>query len=65
MRVQRTILAECWKPTFALNQVPRYTELRREIVRHLRLHNHDRAHNRRHTGGRTPAEILHAAKMFP
>jgi transposase InsO family protein len=63
-RVQRTILEECWKPSFARYLVPKYMGLRRELVRYLELYNHDRAHNGRLTRGRTPAEVLGAAKMF-
>jgi transposase InsO family protein len=63
-RVQRTILEECWKPSFARYLVPRYMGLRRELVRYLELYNHDRVHNGRLTRGRTPAEVLGAAKMF-
>lgn len=63
-RVQRTILEECWKPSFARYLVPKYMGLRRELVRYLEIYNHDRAHNGRLTRGRTPAEVLGAAKMF-
>jgi transposase InsO family protein len=63
-RVQRTILEECWKPSFARYLVPKYMGLRRELVRYLKTYNHDRAHNGRLTRGRTPAEVLGAAKMF-
>ena len=63
-RVQRTILEECWKPTFARYLVPKYMGLRRELERYLRLYNYDRAHNGRLTRGRTPAEVLGAAKMW-
>jgi len=63
-RVQRTILEECWKPSFARYLVPKYMGLRRELERYLLLYNHDRAHNGRLTKGRTPAEVLGAAKMY-
>ena len=63
-RVQRTILEECWKPTFARYLVPKYMGLRRELERYLRLYNYDRTHNGRLTRGRTPAEVLGAAKMW-
>jgi transposase InsO family protein len=63
-RVQRTILEECWKPSFARYLVPKYMGLRRELVRYLDIYDHDRAHNGRLTRGRTPAEVLGAAKMF-
>jgi hypothetical protein len=38
--------------------------LRRELERYLRLYNYDRTHNGRHTKGRSPAEVLGAAKMW-
>jgi len=63
-RVQRTILEECWKPSFARYLVPKYMGLRRELVRYLDIYNYDRVHNGRLTRGRTPAEVLGAAKMF-
>jgi transposase InsO family protein len=63
-RVQRTILDECWKPAFARYLVPKYMGLRRELDRYLSLYNYDRAHNGRLTRGRTPAEVLGAAKMY-
>jgi len=63
-RVQRTILEECWKPAFARYLIPKYMGLRRELERYLQLYNYDRAHNGRHTRGRTPAEVLGAAKMY-
>ena len=63
-RVQRTILDECSKPSFACYLVPRYMGLRRELERHLRLYNHDRAHNERLTNSRIPAEVLGADKMW-
>jgi transposase InsO family protein len=63
-RVQRTILEECWKPAFARYLIPKYMGLRRELVRYLELYNYDRAHNGRLTRGRTPAEVLGAAKMW-
>jgi hypothetical protein len=44
--------------------VPKYMGLRRELARSLKLHNCDRAHNGRLTKGRTPAEVLGAAKMW-
>jgi len=63
-RVQRTILDECWKPSFARYLVPKYMGLRRELERYLELYNYDRTHNGRLTKGRTPAEVFGAAKMF-
>ena len=63
-RVQRTILDECWKPSFARYLIPKYMGLRRELERYLRLYNYDRTHNGRLTKGRTPADVLGAAKMY-
>ena len=62
-RVQRTILEECWRPSFARSLVPRYTALRRDLEAYLDYYNFDRAHTGRHTKGRTPAEVLGARKM--
>ena len=63
-RVQRTILEECWKPAFARYLIPKYMGLRRELERYLAYYNFDRAHTGRLTAGRTPAEVLGAAKMY-
>ena len=62
-RVQRTILEECWRPSFARSLVPRFTALRRDLEAYLDYYNFDRAHTGRHTNGRTPAEVLGAWKM--
>lgn len=62
-RVQRTILEECWRPSFARSLVPRLTALRRDLVSYLDYYNYDRAHTGRHTKGRIPAEVLGARKM--
>jgi transposase InsO family protein len=53
-RVQRTVLEECWRPSFARSMIPKYTALRRDLVQYLRFYNFDRAHTGRHTavGGR-------------
>jgi len=63
-RVQRTILDECWKPSFARYLIPKYMGLRHELERYLLLNNYDRTHNGRLTRGRTPAEVPGAAKMW-
>ena len=63
-RLQGTLLEECWKPAFARYLVPRYTGLRRDLTRYLAYYNHDRAHTGRWTRGRTPAEVIGAAKMW-
>ena len=65
-RVQRTILEECWRPTFARSLVPRYTALRRDLQSYLAYYNHERAHTGRMNKGRTPAEVVYGArKMDP
>ena len=64
-RVQRTILEECWRPTFARSLVPKLTALRRDLETYLDYYNYDRAHTGRHTRGRTPAEVLGARKTRP
>ncbi len=64
-RVHRTILEECWRPTFARSTIPRLTALRRDLEGYLAYYNYDRAHTGRHTNGRTPAEVLGASKMRP
>ncbi len=63
-RVQRTILDECWKPTFARYLLPKQTGLRRELERLLHDYNTDRAHNGRSTKGRVPDAVLGKAKTF-
>ena len=42
-RVQHAILEECWEPSFVRCLAPKYMGLRREVVRHLEIYNHDRA----------------------
>jgi transposase InsO family protein len=64
-RVQRTILEECWRPSFARSLVPKLTALVRDLDSYLEYYNYDRAHTGRHTKGRTPAQVLGARKMRP
>ncbi len=65
-RVQRTILEECWRPTFARAMVPRYTALRRDLAAYLNYYNFERAHTGRRNAGRPPAELVYGArKMRP
>lgn len=63
-RVQRTILEECWKPSFARYLVPKYTGLRHDLKRYLHYYNSDRAHTGRRNQGRTPEDVLGKAKMW-
>jgi transposase InsO family protein len=65
-RVQRTILEECWRPSFARSLVPKLTGLTRDLAAYLRFYNEERAHTGRLTAGRTPLEALVGArKMRP
>ena len=65
-RVQRTILEECWRPTFARSVVARYTALRRDLQSYLAYYNNERAHTGRLNKGRTPSEVVYGArKMDP
>ena len=63
-RVQLTILEECWKPTFARYLIPKYTGLRLDLERYLKIYNTDRPHHGRLTKGRTPEEIFGKVKMW-
>lgn len=65
-RVQRTILEECWRPSFARSLVPKLTGLTRDLAAYLRFYNEERAHTGRLTNGRTPLEaLIGARKMRP
>lgn len=61
-QVQKTILDECWRPSFARSPVPKYTALRRNLVDYLGLFNFERAHDGRYTRHRTPAELVYGAR---
>jgi len=63
-RVQQTILEECWKPAFARHLIPKYTGLRRDLLRYLDYYNFERAHTGRWNRGRTPGEVLGKAKCY-
>jgi len=65
-RVQRTILEECWRPSFARSLVPRIGGLERDLASYLRFYNEERAHTGRYTKGRTPWQtLIGARKMRP
>jgi transposase InsO family protein len=65
-RVQRTILEECWRPSFARSLVPKIGGLSRDLEAYLRFYNEERAHTGRLTRGRTPYEaLIGARKMRP
>ena len=53
-QVQRTILEECWRPSFVPSLVPKYTALRRDLERYLAYFNWHRARTGRHTKGEIP-----------
>jgi transposase InsO family protein len=61
-RVQRTILEECWRPSFARSLVPKLGGLVRNLEAYLRFYNEERAHTGRLTNGRTPLEALIGAR---
>lgn len=63
-RVQRTILEECWRPTFARALVPRLTALRRDLKAYLRYYNDDRPNTGRFARGRIPADIVFGANKM-
>jgi transposase InsO family protein len=65
-RVQRTILEECWRPSFARSLVPKIGSLVRDLAGYLRFYNEERAHTGRLTGGQTPLHaLIGARKMRP
>lgn len=63
-RVQRTILEECWRPTFARALVPKLTGLQRDLVAYLRYYNDDRSNTGRFARGRIPADIVFGANKM-
>ncbi len=63
-RAHKTILDECWKPAFARYLIPKYTGLRLDLERFVRLYNTDRPHRGRHTRGRIPQQIIGKVKMW-
>lgn len=65
-RAQRTILEECWRPSFARSLVPKLNGLSRDLAAYLRYYNEERAHTGRLTKGRTPLQaLIGARKMRP
>ncbi len=64
--LHKTILDECWRPSFARYLHTRYSGLRHDLATYLNTYNTDRAHNGRITQGRIPADIIDPAhKMTP
>jgi transposase InsO family protein len=65
-RLHRTILEECWRPTFARYLQVRFSGLRRDLAHYLHDYNFDREHHGRITQGRRPADLVYGArKMEP
>jgi transposase InsO family protein len=62
--LHRTILDECWRPTFARYLHPRLGGLRRELDTYLSFYNFDRVHHGRLTGGQIPADIVYGARKM-
>jgi transposase InsO family protein len=52
-RIQRTILEEYWRPSFARSLVPKVTALQRDLVQYLDYYNFERARTGRHHLGLT------------
>jgi transposase InsO family protein len=65
-RAQRTVLEECWRPSFARSLAPKSTALRRDLEQYLDYFNFERAHTGRLTKGRPPGEVVYGSrKMRP
>jgi transposase InsO family protein len=65
-RLHKTILDECWRPSFARYLHISYGGLRRDLAEYVQLYNTDRTHNGRITKGRIPTDIIDPAhKMRP
>jgi transposase len=60
----KTILEECWRPSFARYMHPRLTGLRRELDTYLAFYNYDRVHHGRLTRGQIPADIVYGARKM-
>jgi hypothetical protein len=65
-RLHKTILDDCWRPSFARYLYLRYNGLRQDLAEYIHIYNTDRAHNGRITKGRIPADIIDPAhKITP
>lgn len=62
--LHRTILEECWRPSFARYLHPALSSLRRDLDEYLRFYNFDRVHHGRLTGGQIPADIVYGARKM-
>ncbi len=62
--LHRTILDECWRPSFARYLHPALSSLRRDLKEYLRFYNFDRVHHGRLTAGQIPADIVYGARKM-
>ncbi|MEX2212276.1 MAG: integrase core domain-containing protein [Gaiellaceae bacterium] len=62
--LHKTILDECWRPSFARYLQVRFQGLRRDLDDYLRYYNRERAHTGRLTRGRIPADIVYGARKM-
>jgi transposase InsO family protein len=62
--LHKTILDECWRPSFARYLHPYFRGLERDLADYLRYYNNERAHTGRLTRGRIPAEIVYGARKM-
>ena len=62
--LHRTILDECWRPSFARYLHPALSSLRRDLEGYLRFYNYDRVHHGRLTAGQIPANIVYGARKM-
>src|ERR671932_1505986 len=60
--LHKTILDECWRPTFARYLHLRFTGLKRELETYLHYYNFDRVHHGRLTHGRIPGDVVYGAR---
>jgi transposase InsO family protein len=64
--LHRTILEECWRPSFARALYPAFRALRRDLKAYISYYNRDRTHDGRITKGRIPGDLIDPArKMLP
>lgn len=62
--LHRTILDECWRPSFARYLHPALSSLRRDLEEYLCFYNFDRVHHGRLTAGQIPADIVYGARKM-
>jgi transposase InsO family protein len=62
--LHKTILDECWRPSFARYLQPRLTGLKRDLDTYLSYYNFERVHTGRLTRGRVPADIVYGARKM-